>query len=228
MGTTSSAPAGDSLEGRDVRQLDKRVSSALAKGVRYNMKILIRGERKTGKTQLLRLLQGMPFEAEYTATPEITTAHVIWTCPTTEENVKVELWDVVDRGIQPKTEWAGVMGGDGANSKEQASGGGAASADVVLLDAATINVYQGCDGVLLCYDPTRRESFDYAVSLVKALPRDDIPVLLAANFADVCAGDASKSKVKQSELDRLARSRKLLCCVQVDAHVLTPCWKPDP
>lgn len=32
-----------SLEGRDVR-LDQRVSIQLAKGVKYNMKILIRGE----------------------------------------------------------------------------------------------------------------------------------------------------------------------------------------
>jgi hypothetical protein len=34
----------DNLEGRDVRQLDQHVSAALAKGVRYNMKILIRGQ----------------------------------------------------------------------------------------------------------------------------------------------------------------------------------------
>ena len=211
MGNASSAPTESGLEGRDVRALDKRVSSALAKGVRYNMKILIRGARKCGKSQLLRHLQGLPYQAEYTATPEIETAHVIWTCPRTDENVKVELWDTVDVGIQPKAEWAGVTGSDGAQSQEQAG----CATDVVLLDAATINVYQGCDGVLVLYDPMRRETFDHAVKLVKEIPRNDIPVLLAANFADVCAGDASKSKVKQSELDKLARTRKLLCCVQM-------------
>ena len=97
MGNQSSSGAGDGLEGRDVRQLDQRVSAALARGVKYNMKILIRGEvsageglrqqshllsmqRHAGKTQLLRRLQGLEFEANYVATPEITTAHMIWNC----------------------------------------------------------------------------------------------------------------------------------------------------
>lgn len=44
MGNQASVEKEDSLEGRDVRQLDQRVSAALAKGVKYNMKILIRGE----------------------------------------------------------------------------------------------------------------------------------------------------------------------------------------
>jgi hypothetical protein len=147
--------AKDSLEGRDVRQLDQHVSAALARGVKYNMKILIRGQvaqhaceasrvrpscaepapacavsmcrwgrasdaevrphrvcvcvcvcvcvylcvcarasvlprpaqRKTGKTQLLRRMQGLEFVADYTPTPEISTAHLIWTCPATDEKV---------------------------------------------------------------------------------------------------------------------------------------------
>eukprot|EP00286_Rhodomonas_abbreviata_P016305 CAMPEP_0181327662 /NCGR_PEP_ID=MMETSP1101-20121128/22239_1 /TAXON_ID=46948 /ORGANISM="Rhodomonas abbreviata, Strain Caron Lab Isolate" /LENGTH=107 /DNA_ID=CAMNT_0023436373 /DNA_START=172 /DNA_END=492 /DNA_ORIENTATION=+ len=107
MGNQAAKQSQDGLEGRDVRQLDQRVSAALAKGVKYNMKILIRGERETGKTQFLRRLQGLEFDPKYVATPEITTAHMIWTCKATEEQVKVELWDVVDKGIRPKTEWAG-------------------------------------------------------------------------------------------------------------------------
>ena len=108
MGNQNAGMAKDSLEGRDVRQLDHSVSAALAQGVRYNMKILIRGQRRTGKTQLLRRLQGLGFVADYTATPEISTAHLIWTCPATDEKVKVEFWDVVDKGIQPQASWAGI------------------------------------------------------------------------------------------------------------------------
>ena len=44
MGNQNSGMVKDDLEGRDVRQLDKNVSAALAKGVKYNMKILIRGQ----------------------------------------------------------------------------------------------------------------------------------------------------------------------------------------
>ena len=44
MGNQNGGIAKDNLEGRDVRQLDQHVSAALAKGVKYNMKILIRGQ----------------------------------------------------------------------------------------------------------------------------------------------------------------------------------------
>jgi hypothetical protein len=44
MGNQNGGMAKDSLEGRDVRQLDQHVSAALARGVKYNMKILIRGQ----------------------------------------------------------------------------------------------------------------------------------------------------------------------------------------
>lgn len=43
MGNQSAKHEKNGLEGRDVR-LDQRVSVQLAKGVKYNMKILIRGE----------------------------------------------------------------------------------------------------------------------------------------------------------------------------------------
>ena len=44
VGNQNGGMAKDSLEGRDVRQLDQHVSAALARGVKYNMKILIRGQ----------------------------------------------------------------------------------------------------------------------------------------------------------------------------------------
>ena len=44
MGNQNGGMAKDNLEGRDVRQLDQHVSAALARGVKYNMKILIRGQ----------------------------------------------------------------------------------------------------------------------------------------------------------------------------------------
>lgn len=50
--------------------------------------------------------------------------------------MKVEMWDVVDKGIRPDVEWAGVTG---AGGKEQE---GTDGANVVLLDASAINVYQ--------------------------------------------------------------------------------------
>eukprot|EP00277_Geminigera_cryophila_P004203 CAMPEP_0179419172 /NCGR_PEP_ID=MMETSP0799-20121207/8448_1 /TAXON_ID=46947 /ORGANISM="Geminigera cryophila, Strain CCMP2564" /LENGTH=336 /DNA_ID=CAMNT_0021192609 /DNA_START=18 /DNA_END=1025 /DNA_ORIENTATION=+ len=145
------------------------------------MKILIRGQRKTGKTQLLRRLQALPFLPDYTPTPEISTAHLIWTCPATNEKVKVEFWDVVDKGIQPDQMWAGVTGGKGGENVQSQKP--SEQEKVVLLDADTIDVYRGCDGVILLHDPSRPETLAYSLGLLKDM-KPDIPVILVANFAD--------------------------------------------
>jgi hypothetical protein len=109
------------------------------------------------------------------------------------------MWDVVDVGIKPDVEWAGVTG---AGGKEQEGTNGA---DVVLLDASTINVYQvryteprfcyqgtlyffsdvkcvelrmvqGCDGMVICFDPSKRATYEYAVSMIKKGVSSFLPV----------------------------------------------------
>ena len=42
------------------------------------MKVVLRGARRTGKTSLLRRLQGQPVVPEYAPTPEIETAVIRW------------------------------------------------------------------------------------------------------------------------------------------------------
>jgi hypothetical protein len=44
----------------------------------YAVKVLIRGERATGKTCLFERLQGNSFREEYAATPRISVAHIHW------------------------------------------------------------------------------------------------------------------------------------------------------
>lgn len=40
--------------------------------------------------------------AQYSPTPEIQTATINWSFKNVDENVKVEVWDVVDKGIRTK------------------------------------------------------------------------------------------------------------------------------
>lgn len=42
------------------------------------VKVVLRGARRTGKTSLLRRLQGQPVVPEYAPTPEIETAVIRW------------------------------------------------------------------------------------------------------------------------------------------------------
>ena len=81
------------------------------------VKVVVRGARRVGKTSLLRRLQGLPHLPDYTPTPEIQTATFSWAYKSSDDKIEVEVWDVVDKAINP----SGVASADDDDAPAGAS-----------------------------------------------------------------------------------------------------------
>ncbi|XP_069603712.1 rab-like protein 6 isoform X1 [Ranitomeya imitator] len=174
------------LVGSDVSNLrDKNIPAGLqsmnqvlqrrfAKGVQYNMKIVIRGDRNTGKTTLWHRLQGKKFIEEYIPTQEIQVTSIHWNYKTTDDIVKVEVWDVVDKG-------KGKKRGESALKLENEPQ--EADADLAL-DAEFLDVYKNCNGVIMMFDITKQWTFTYITRELPKVP-SHVPVCVLGNHRDM-------------------------------------------
>uniref|UniRef100_A0A182QYT9 Uncharacterized protein n=1 Tax=Anopheles farauti TaxID=69004 RepID=A0A182QYT9_9DIPT len=151
--------------------LKKRFS----RGVQYNMKVVIKGDRNVGKTCLLERLQGKAFIEQYTPTEQIAVASIQWSFKATDDVVKVEVWDVVDRGKSKQKS---------TNLKLTTLAGPTTEPDVPVLDAEFLDVYKGTHCVVMVMDITKAWTFDYVCRELPKVPTD-IPVLLLGNHCDM-------------------------------------------
>jgi len=161
---------GSAPGGGNVQSMSSNLQRKFAKGCNYNMKVVIRGDRNTGKSALLARLQGRPFVEEYQATEEIQVASINWSYKNTEDIVKVEVWDVVDVA-KKRVKIEGLKTSE--SGQELAPG----------LDAEFLDVYQGTHGVIMVMDITKAWTMDYIRKESEKVPAH-IPILLLANFAD--------------------------------------------
>ncbi|KAH7047697.1 hypothetical protein BKA57DRAFT_463145 [Linnemannia elongata] len=172
----------------------KPIHASFNRGIPLNMKIVIRGDIRTGKTSLFERLQGHPFpnEHNYRTTAQIQVANIPWQYAHTKDIIKVEVWDVVDKGVQ-----TGDLKGPSSGSALKIDNNIPASPSksnpapdmdsaphaAFALDASTIDVYRNTDGVILLYDISKPWTFDYAAKALADVPTN-IPVLLLSNFTD--------------------------------------------
>uniref|UniRef100_UPI002954829D rab-like protein 6 n=1 Tax=Panthera onca TaxID=9690 RepID=UPI002954829D len=137
------------------------------------VKIVIRGDRNTGKTALWHRLQGKQFVEEYIPTQEIRVTSIHWNYKTTDDIVKVEVWDVVDKGKCRRR-------GDGLkveNDPQEAE-------SEMALDAEFLDVYKNCNGVVMMFDITKQWTFNYILRELPKVPAH-VPVCVLGNYRDM-------------------------------------------
>jgi len=170
--TTKTENGCEAIPAQNVQSMSSNLQRKFAKGCNYNMKIVLRGDRNTGKSCLLARLQGAPFKEEYQPTDEIQVASINWSYKNTEDIVKVEVWDVVDVAKKRK-KLKGLKMQDG-ESEEFEPG----------LDAGFIDVYKGTHGVIMLFDITKPWTLEYVKKETETVP-SHIPILILANFTDM-------------------------------------------
>jgi len=177
-----------------INSMNAALQRKFARGVNYNLKLLLRGDRNTGKSCLFQRLQGGSFVESYTPSDEIKVASIQWNYKATDDIVKVEVWDVVDRGKKRK-QLDGLKLADNSDipSFEPA------------LDAEFVDVYKGAQGVIIMFDVTKSWTFDYVKREAPKVPKH-IPLLILANFIDQahhrCISRSQAIGYIEDELDR--------------------------
>eukprot|EP00742_Colponemidia_sp_Colp-10_P003654 GILJ01003889.1.p1 GENE.GILJ01003889.1~~GILJ01003889.1.p1 ORF type:complete len:722 (-),score=105.96 GILJ01003889.1:126-2291(-) len=162
---------GDNKDHRHISLIDDQLQKKFRQGVQFNLKVVIRGERQTGKSCLFQRLQGKSFVEAYEPTNAIQTAHISWSPKHSNDTVKVEIWDVVDRAqVSPSSRKPSMSQKEGSHA-------------VAHLDAMTVNVYQGAQLVVFLYDPFRPETYEYVKQEIHRVP-DTLQVLVLSNFRD--------------------------------------------
>ncbi|XP_056602350.1 rab-like protein 6 isoform X2 [Triplophysa dalaica] len=183
VGSEPAGPIKDKNIPAGLQSMNQSLQRRFAKGVQYNMKIVIRGDRNTGKSTLWHRLQGMKFQEEYIPTQEIQATSIHWNYKTTDDVVKVEVWDVVDKGQKipiPEGVGKGKKRGETLKLENEPQ----ETESEMALDAEFLDVYKNCNGVILMFDITKQWTYNYILRELPKVPTH-VPVCVLGNYRDM-------------------------------------------
>ena len=217
---------------QEIEAKDCAIRTKYDVGMAYSLKIVLCGARGAGKTSLFnrcaacaatacarlsmlthtdpcsRRLQGLGFSAVYRATPQIQIANINWQMKSSADNIKAEVWDVVDQGFTPSAEDAAASSAATAIAppavidkklsevtKSDAGSTKKGQTQFGYLDSSVVDVYKGANAVLFVVSPTDRASLDYVAERFPSVPID-VPVLLLLGMRDVRPEQAAAAATK--------------------------------
>uniref|UniRef100_A0AC34Q8W6 Rab-like protein 6 n=1 Tax=Panagrolaimus sp. JU765 TaxID=591449 RepID=A0AC34Q8W6_9BILA len=192
---TSKTPTG-------VNVVSAELQKKFAHGVNYNMKIVIRGDRNSGKTCLWKRIQGQQFCEVYNPTEEIQVASIMWNYRASDFIVKLDVWDVVDESPKRRQKSDGLKLSNEPFTSEPTNYVETPACDAGFVDvykncneptnyvetpacdAGFVDVYKNCNGVLMVFDITKPWTWNYIERELDGIP-SHIPVLIMANKVDL-------------------------------------------
>ncbi|XP_042611023.1 rab-like protein 6 isoform X2 [Cyprinus carpio] len=183
VGSEPAGPVKDKNIPAGLQSMNQSLQRRFAKGVQYNMKIVIRGDRNTGKSTLWHRLQGKKFQEEYIPTQEIQVTSIHWNYKTTDDVVKVEVWDVVDKGQKiPLPE--GVGKGKKRCETLKLENEPQETESELALDAEFLDVYKNCNCVIMMFDITKQWTYNYILRELPKVPTH-VPVCVLGSYRDM-------------------------------------------
>eukprot|EP00300_Choanocystis_sp_HF-7_P008637 c16018_g1_i1.p1 GENE.c16018_g1_i1~~c16018_g1_i1.p1 ORF type:complete len:522 (-),score=138.43 c16018_g1_i1:161-1726(-) len=199
MGAEQSATA--EAGARSVQQMDADMRHKLGKGEKYNMKVLICGSTKSGKTSLFLKLQGKAMEETYTATHALQCGHVHWNPKRCEDVVKVEVWDVPVAPSSSKGHSVSLDAAIKASKGKNKLQGSFVIEELVSQQDPTA-LFRGCSAALVTINPHSPASLEYAAKQLTIIPPTAFVCVLAL-FQDV----QDKWRVSREQMQDLVASR---------------------
>lgn len=206
-----------------IQKLDKELQRKFAHGVNYNLKIVIKGDARVGKTALFRRLEGHEFEDNLLPTENLTVTSINWNYKATDDIVKIDLWEAIDSIWRKSNHFVDLKAeqNDQSGLKDRGKPENVVStaklaqnnkkhpipesARQSLAEASeNLDVYQRADAVLLVFDMTKLWTFKYVQAELPKIPKQ-IPILVIANHRDQGHHRTVSSEQVRAHIEGLVR-----------------------